>query len=84
MALVTVAGWVVDYLVARIGYDLGFSLLDRGQKTVGAHVEKTRLNWFTPENTSVARQSIAQPDRTSSVWWCTWSPRWSRRSCCRW
>lgn len=59
LALVTVAGWVVDYLVARIGYDLGFSLLGRGQKTVGAHVEKTRLNWFTPENTSVARQSIA-------------------------
>lgn len=59
LALVTVAGWIVDYLVAQIGYELGFSLLDRGQKTVAGHVEKTRLNWFTPENTSVARQSIA-------------------------
>lgn len=59
LAVVTAAGWAVDWAVARIGYELGFGLLDTGQRAVADHIERTRLGWFTAERTATARQAVA-------------------------
>lgn len=59
LTLVTVAGWVLDWLSAAISYELGFGLLDSGQHTVAERLSHTRLAWFTSANTALARQSIA-------------------------
>lgn len=59
LALVTAAGWAVDWAVARLGYELGFGLLDAGQRAVADRIERTRLGWFTADRTSTARQAIA-------------------------
>lgn len=59
LALVTVAGWIVDTAVARIGYALGFALLDTGQHTVADRISRIRLTWFTAENTATTRQAVA-------------------------
>lgn len=59
LAIVTAAGWAVDWAVARIGYGLGFGLLDSGQRAVADRIERTRLDWFTADRTATARQAIA-------------------------
>lgn len=59
LALVTAAGWLVDSLVARIGFGLGFGLLDSGQRTVADHISRTRLTWFDSATTSTTRQAVA-------------------------
>lgn len=59
LVAVTLAGWLVDWAVARIAFELGFGLLDTGQHTVADRLSRTRLTWFTAENTATARQSIA-------------------------
>ncbi|ROR96274.1 ATP-binding cassette subfamily B protein IrtB [Salana multivorans] len=59
LALVTAAGWLVDSLVARIGFGLGFGLLDSGQRTVADHITRTRLTWFDSATTSTTRQAVA-------------------------
>ncbi|WP_454296624.1 ABC transporter ATP-binding protein [Salana multivorans] len=59
LALVTAIGWVVDASVSRLGFNLGFGLLDSGQRTVADRIAQTRLTWFTPENTATTRQAVA-------------------------
>ena len=59
LALVTVAGWLVDAATVRLGFDLGFGLLDTGQHTVADRISGIRLGWFTSEHTAVARQAVA-------------------------
>lgn len=59
LVLVTLAGWVVDWLVAGLSFDLGFGLLDTGQHAVADRVAQVRLGWFTGDNTATTRQAIA-------------------------
>lgn len=55
----TVLGWVLDTSTARIGFDLGFAVLDHSQHDVADRLPDVRLDWFTAENTATARQAIA-------------------------
>jgi ATP-binding cassette subfamily B protein IrtB len=55
----TAAGWVIDTVTARIGFDLGFAVLDRTQHDVADRLPDVRLEWFSSENTATARQAIA-------------------------
>ena len=55
----TVIGWVIDTATARIGFDLGFAVLDHTQHDVADRLPGVRLDWFTAENTATARQAIA-------------------------
>lgn len=59
LAAATVAGWVVDSIAVRIGFDLGFGLLDSGQRTVAERLTDVRLTWFSSANTATARQAVA-------------------------
>lgn len=59
LAAVTVVGWLVDARISRIGYDLGFGLLDTAQHRVADRLTRTRLSWFTSDNTATSRQAIA-------------------------
>ncbi len=55
----TAAGWVIDTVTARIGFDLGFAVLDHTQHDVADRLPNVRLEWFSSENTATARQAIA-------------------------
>ena len=55
----TAAGWVIDTVTARIGFDLGFAVLDHTQHDVADRLPEVRLDWFSSENTATARQAIA-------------------------
>lgn len=55
----TVAGWLIDFAAARIGFDVGFAVLDHTQHDVADRLPAIRLDWFTPDNTATARQAIA-------------------------
>jgi ATP-binding cassette subfamily B protein IrtB len=55
----TVLGWFIDFTTARIGFDLGFAVLDRTQHDVADRLPEVRLDWFTSDNTATARQAIA-------------------------
>ncbi|GAB3033601.1 ABC transporter ATP-binding protein [Mycobacterium bourgelatii] len=55
----TVAGWVIDTITARIGFDLGFAVLDGSQHDVADRLPSVRLDWFTADNTATSRQAIA-------------------------
>ena len=55
----TLAGWLIDARTARIGFDLGFAVLDHTQHDVADRLPNVRLDWFTAEHTSTARQAIA-------------------------
>lgn len=55
----TVLGWVIDTVTARIGFDLGFAVLDHTQHDVADRLPGVRLDWFTAEHTATARQAIA-------------------------
>jgi ATP-binding cassette, subfamily B, bacterial IrtB/YbtQ len=55
----TVAGWVIDTATARIGFDLGFAVLDHTQHDVADQLPDVRLEWFSADNTATARQAIA-------------------------
>lgn len=57
--LVTVAGWLVDWVVAALAFELGFGLLDSGQHAIADRLASIRLGWFTAENTATARQAVA-------------------------
>lgn len=59
LTVATVAGWVIDAATARIGFDLGFAVLDHSQHDVADRLPAVRLDWFTAENTAAARQAIA-------------------------
>ena len=49
LSAATVTGWVIDSLVARIGFDLGFAVLDHSQHDVADRLPQVRLDWFTAE-----------------------------------
>ncbi len=55
----TVAGWAIDTATARIGFDLGFAVLDHTQHDVADQLPEVRLEWFSAGNTATARQAIA-------------------------
>jgi ATP-binding cassette, subfamily B, bacterial IrtB/YbtQ len=55
----TAAGWVIDTATARIGFDLGFAVLDHTQHDVADRLPDVRLEWFSSDNTATARQAIA-------------------------
>jgi ATP-binding cassette subfamily B protein IrtB len=59
LTAVTIVGWVVDTTTARMGFDLGFAVLDNTQHDVADRLPNIRLNWLTQENTATARQAIA-------------------------
>ena len=47
LTLATAAGWAVDAVVAKIGFDLGFSLLEHTQRDIADRLTHIRLSWFT-------------------------------------
>ncbi|MGV0624784.1 ABC transporter ATP-binding protein [Mycolicibacter minnesotensis] len=58
----TVTGWVIDAATARLGFDLGFAVLDHTQHDLADRLPDVRLDWLTAGdtgNTAVARQAIA-------------------------
>lgn len=55
----TVTGWLIDTATARIGFSLGFAVLDHSQHDVADRLPGVRLDWFTAEHTATARQAIA-------------------------
>jgi len=55
----TAVGWAVDAVAARLGYRVGFALLDATQHDVADRIADTSLSWFTTENARTARQAIA-------------------------
>ncbi|NLU82547.1 ABC transporter ATP-binding protein [Rhodococcus sp. HNM0569] len=54
-----VVGWIVDSVASRVGFDLGFAILDRAQHEVSTQVARIPLRWFTADNTATARRAIA-------------------------
>ncbi|OXM43106.1 iron ABC transporter permease, partial [Amycolatopsis thailandensis] len=59
LAAVTAAGWAIDAVVGRLGFDLGFGVLDHAQHDVADHLTNVRLSWLDSEHTQTARQAIA-------------------------
>ncbi|MCP2625326.1 ABC transporter ATP-binding protein/permease [Mycolicibacterium smegmatis] len=55
----TAAGWIVDTTTSRLGFDLGFAVLDHTQHDVANRMPNIRLDWLTAENTATARAAIA-------------------------
>ncbi|CAG7364829.1 ABC transporter ATP-binding protein [Mycobacterium avium subsp. paratuberculosis] len=55
----TAIGWAIDTATARIGFNLGFAVLDHSQHDVADRLPGVRLDWFTAEHTATARQAIA-------------------------
>lgn len=56
---VTAVGWAVDMTLARIGYRIGFALVNDTQHRMADRLTDIPLGWFTPDNTAMARQAIA-------------------------
>lgn len=59
LTVATIVGWVIDTATARIGFGLGFTVLDHSQHDVADRLPAVRLDWFTAEHTATARQAIA-------------------------
>ncbi|OBB67883.1 ABC transporter ATP-binding protein [Mycobacterium sp. 852014-50255_SCH5639931] len=59
LSAATVIGWSIDTATARIGFGLGFAVLDHSQHDVADRLPGVRLDWFTAEHTATARQAIA-------------------------
>jgi ATP-binding cassette subfamily B protein IrtB len=59
LTVVTVVGWIVDFITARTAFDLGFAILDHSQHDMADRLPNVRLGWLTAENTATARQAIA-------------------------
>lgn len=59
LALVTAAGWLVNASAARRAFDLGFGLLESGQREVAERITRIRLTWFDAERTATTRQAVA-------------------------
>jgi ATP-binding cassette subfamily B protein IrtB len=59
LSAATAAGWAIDTATARIGFDLGFAVLEHTQHNVADRLPSVRLGWFTAEHTATARQAIA-------------------------
>ncbi|MEV7554591.1 ABC transporter ATP-binding protein [Amycolatopsis sp. NPDC089917] len=59
LAVVTAAGWALDAVVGRLGFELGFGVLDHAQHDVAEQLTHVRLSWLDSDNTQTARQAIA-------------------------
>ncbi|WP_078326280.1 ABC transporter ATP-binding protein [Mycobacteroides salmoniphilum] len=59
LTAVTVGGWITDTALARIGYRIGFALLNDSQHQVADRLTHIPLGWFTAERTAMARQAIS-------------------------
>ncbi|GAA2846279.1 ATP-binding cassette subfamily B protein IrtB [Leucobacter komagatae] len=59
LTLATAAGWAVDSVTVRLGFDIGFGLLESGQRAVADRLAEIRLTWFTSGHTATARQAVA-------------------------
>jgi ATP-binding cassette subfamily B protein IrtB len=59
LSVATVTGWIVDTITARTSFELGFAVLDHSQHDVADRIPGVRLDWFTADNTALARQAIA-------------------------
>ena len=59
LTAVTGAGWIVDMTLARIGYRIGFALVNDTQHRMADRLTDIPLGWFTADNTAMARQAIA-------------------------
>ncbi|MFW0795005.1 ABC transporter ATP-binding protein [Gordonia sp. CPCC 205515] len=59
LTAVTLLGWFVDSAASKLGFVLGFSLLDDAQHTVAERLSRIRLTWFSATNMADARQAIA-------------------------
>ena len=55
----TATGWLIDTATARIGFDLGFAVLDHTQHDMANRLPEVRLDWFSADRTATARQAIA-------------------------
>lgn len=58
----TVGGWIVDTITSRLGFDLGFAVLDNTQHNVADRLPNIRLDWLAGANgANIAntRQAIA-------------------------
>jgi len=58
LTAVTVGGGVTDVVVARLGFRIGFALLDRTQHAMADRLTRIRLGWLDAGNTATARASI--------------------------
>lgn len=59
LTVLTAAGWIVDILTARMGFDIGFAVLDRTQHDMADRLPDVELDWLTHENMATTRQAIA-------------------------
>jgi ATP-binding cassette subfamily B protein IrtB len=55
----TLGGWVIDWVLAQIGFRIGFALVNTTQQAMADRLTETPLSWFTADNTAMARQAIA-------------------------
>ena len=55
----TVLGWVVDAAASRIGFGLGFDVLDTAQHGIADRLTRIRMAWFTAANVADARAAVA-------------------------
>lgn len=64
-----VTGWVVDSFASRLGFDVGFGILDHAQRSVSAQVARIPLRWFDEDNQATTRRAIATtgPDLVGMV-----------------
>lgn len=59
LALTIVLAWAVDWLVARLAFSLGFTMLQEGQLGIAERLARIELTWFGSDNTATARQAVA-------------------------
>ncbi|ANE79640.1 iron ABC transporter permease [Mycobacterium adipatum] len=59
LTALTVAGWLVDTYAARLGFDIGFAVLDATQHDMADRLPNIKLDWLTQENIATTRQAIA-------------------------
>ncbi|WP_280234090.1 ABC transporter ATP-binding protein [Nocardia cyriacigeorgica] len=59
LTVAVAAGWIVDAIASRVGFDLGFTILDHAQRDVSAQVARIPLRWFDENNSAATRRAIA-------------------------
>ncbi|MCB0929726.1 MAG: ABC transporter ATP-binding protein [Mycolicibacterium insubricum] len=59
LTVATVGGWIIDAVVSRLGFTLGFGVLDSSQRDLAQRLPQVQLRWFTAENTATTRSAIA-------------------------
>ena len=59
LTVATVGGWIIDAAASRLGFTLGFGVLDSSQRDLAERLPQVQLRWFTAENTATTRSAIA-------------------------